>query len=74
MKLTKDECVILAAFISEYKYEFTNDINADIIDGCFKNLIILEEKLKKAGEDKRREGRTSLNTFFHVIKRFSKKD
>lgn len=73
MRLNKDEALILWKAIKEQKYE----LNERVKDYATKNRISsmkafesLEKKLDNFSRDKRREGRTSMNSFDDGIKRF----
>lgn len=73
MKLTKDEAAILCQALYEQKYE----LNERVVDYA-KSLGIssmsafedLEKRLSDFSNDKRRNGRKSLNTFNDILKRF----
>jgi len=69
MKLKKDEARILAAAINDFKYRIVEDTIRDL--RVMDKLNILEEKLEKFGNDKRRKGRTSQNDWTDLIKRFA---
>lgn len=69
MKLTKDECVILADILDEHKYEFSSKFS-DLKP--FDSLERLQERLQEAGKDHRRVGRKSQNYFTDIMKRFIK--
>lgn len=71
MTLTKDECRILANALDEAKYNF---VNANDIDGLFDALCGLEKNLVVAGLDNRRRGRTSMDTWADVLKRYAIKN
>ena len=72
MKLTKDEASILAEAMEDYKYKVINDYK-DFKDlGAFEKLHVLQRRLESYGDDKRRHGRTSLNSFYDLIVRFCK--
>lgn len=70
MKLTKDECMIIAAAVNDWKFIITYDYSDPHF---FDKLEELQLKLENAGEDNRRKGRKSLNDFNDIVKRFSKK-
>ncbi|ROI02901.1 hypothetical protein EGH90_12460 [Kaistella haifensis] len=76
MKLTKDECAILAAIVYHGKYELNQELNPyskkDSIL-IMETMQILEEKLTEAGRDERRFGRTSQNSITDIFKRLAKK-
>jgi hypothetical protein len=65
MRLTKDEARILSEAIEDVKYEWGNKP-----EGLFHKLTELEDRLGKAGKDKRRIGRTSQDWFSDCLKRF----
>ena len=72
MKLTKDEASILAEAMEDYKYQVINNYK-DFKDlGAFEKLHVLQQRLESYGDDKRRKGRTSLNSFHDLIVRFCK--
>ncbi len=68
MKLTKDECYIISDVIAKCKHDYSWDRKE-----YFEVLSNLESKLDQAGEDQRRKGRTSQNTFSDIMKRLYKK-
>lgn len=77
MKLTKDECILLANAVVEYKYDLNDTFknssfnsNGEVISALTK----LEGKLFEFGQDKRRQGRTSQNDFSDVVKRYCKQN
>jgi hypothetical protein len=67
MKLTKDEAAILARALELAKYEMA------VEKGDLPALDIFEDKLREFGKDKRREGRTSLDSWADLMKRFKRK-
>ncbi len=69
MKLTKDECRILSAALNDFKYDLDLSKN---IDNLFNNLEQLQAALLEAGKDNRRLGRTSMNDWSDLLKRYSK--
>lgn len=71
MRLTKDEARILAEALDEAKYDI-NDKAITHIPQLFGNLEMLQKKLEEFGKDKRRKGRTSMDDWHDLIKRFSK--
>ena len=71
MKLTKDECRILYACIHDAKYKMVNDINKEDANNTIEALTFLEIRLDKYSKDKRRQGRTSQNSFNDTLKRFT---
>ncbi len=66
--MTKDESRILAQCVEIAKFEFHH-----LPPGGFDKLTDLQKKLENFGKDKRRTGRTSLDNFSDVMKRFTKK-
>lgn len=70
--LNKDECNILAVALVDqmhiYKSQFYDIDEARKVELA---LLLLTDKLKKAGDDKRRYGRTSANDFYDILKRYS---
>lgn len=71
MRITKDEATILAGAINVAKYEwkpFSSDDNTDL----FNTLTALENRLEVFGKDKRRQGRTSINYWADILKRYVK--
>lgn len=66
MNISKDEARILAAALEIAKFEF--NVGDKIV---FAKLEMLEAKLDTFGKDKRRTGRTSLDSFADLLKRFS---
>ena len=71
MKLTKDEARILAESLEEYKYQVADNITLKDL-GVFTKLHVLQQKLETFGNDKRRNGRTSQDSWFDLIVRFCK--
>jgi len=72
MRLTKDEARILAEAMSEYKYKVVEKSPYYKELGVFSKLFDLQHKLEMFGDDKRRNGRTSQNNFYDLIKRLTK--
>ena len=72
MRLTKDEARILAEAMSEYKYKVVEKSPYYKELGVFSKLFDLQKKLEMFGDDKRRNGRTSQNNFYDLIKRLTK--
>ncbi|MCH8494032.1 MAG: hypothetical protein LAT57_00180 [Balneolales bacterium] len=68
MRLTKDEARILAEAMKIAKYEMLT-LSYSIYD----QLTDLEEKLYEFGKDKRRTGRTSMDDWNDMMKRFVEK-
>ena len=75
MKLSKDEARILATVLADAKYTLLNQasISLETRTQAFQNLAILEDKLNNAGNDLRRKGRKSHDSFTDMIKRFANK-
>lgn len=76
MKLTKDECLILAEALSDSKHQLNNHYANESFNAngeVYTKLNELEAKLREAGYDQRRTGRTSQNSFTDLVKRFIKK-
>jgi hypothetical protein len=71
MKLTKDEARILGESLEEYKYQVAKNITLKDL-GVFSKLLVLQKKLETFGNDKRRNGRTSQDSWFDLIVRFCK--
>lgn len=68
MKLTKDECRILADSLEDYITE-----NAyPGLSRFYESLNALQERLEKAGKDERRNGRTSLDDYNDCLARYQK--
>lgn len=73
MKLTKDEAAVLCQALYEQKYE----LNEKVVDyaketgissmSAFENL---ENRLSEFSNDRRRNGRSSQNSFHDILKRF----
>jgi hypothetical protein len=70
MNISKDEARILAAAISDYKYQIVDDAPRGL--NLINPLTELEDKLNEFGKDNRRRGRTSQNDWSDLLKRFSK--
>jgi hypothetical protein len=66
MHITKDEARILAAAITEFKYE-------NVRPEFYEALTILEEKLRTGSKDQRRTGRTSQDDWADMLKRYTQK-
>lgn len=69
MNISKDEARILAAAISDYKYEIIERKFGPL--NLMDKLNALEAKLENFGKDKRRTGRTSQDDWSDLIKRFA---
>lgn len=76
MKLTKDECLIISALIEHGKYDLVraNSYSKERALQLTSAIEDLQKRLDKAGEDKRRQGRTSQNDLSDILKRFIKAD
>lgn len=74
MELTKDDARILSLALEIAKYDNT----FSYVNGVDRKLVIsklnnLQTKLSEEGKDKRRNGRTSEDTFQDCIRRFVKR-
>jgi hypothetical protein len=72
MKLTKDEARILGEALESYKFEIANENITYKQIGVYEKLTNLQKRLELFGDDKRRNGRTSQDSFFDLIVRFCK--
>jgi hypothetical protein len=72
MKLTKDEARILGEALEGYKFEIANESITYKQIGVYEELTNLQKRLKLFGNDKRRNGRTSQDSWFDLIVRFCK--
>lgn len=73
MKLSKDEARILAHTLNDSKKSLHDEIAFYYKEfDCIDVLTSLQLKLSKFGNDKRREGRTSLNDFNDCLRRYVK--
>lgn len=70
MRLTKDEARILGRALHEYKYNVVNEIKELKELGVFNKLHDLQFKLEVFGDDKRRNGRMTMDTLIDCFKRF----
>lgn len=70
MRLTKDEARILAQALNEYKYNVVNELKEVKELGVFNKLHDLQFKLEVFGDDKRRNGRMTMDTLIDCFKRF----
>ena len=70
MRLTKDEARILAQALNEYKYNVVNEFKEFKELGVFIKLHDLQYKLEMFGDDKRRNGKSSLDSLYDCFKRF----
>ncbi|MCH8491179.1 MAG: hypothetical protein LAT81_14795 [Oceanicaulis sp.] len=66
--ITKDEAIILAESLRIAKYELGKRENGE---NLFQSLENLEFRLESFGQDQRRTGRSSLNSFGDIQKRFA---
>jgi hypothetical protein len=71
MRITKDEAYILASALDEAKYEMNTAICSPDFP-VFEALTKLQERLAEFGKDERRNGRKSQNSYYDIIKRYSK--
>ncbi len=71
MKLTRDEAGLLADALYVAKYEFFQGYRD--IEGLHEAINDLEKRLREEGQDKRRTGRTSMDTSSDMLKRLVKK-
>jgi hypothetical protein len=72
MHISKDEARILASMITEAKYEMFELLNdREEVGRLNEKLNQLQERLEKFGDDKRRHGRTSFNSFHDLLKRYA---
>ena len=71
MRITKDEAYILASALEEAKYEMNNAVYSPEIP-VYEALTKLQERLAEFGNDGRRNGRKSQNSYYDIIKRYSK--
>jgi hypothetical protein len=71
MTLTRDEARILAKVMSEGKYNIADEYTHLNV---FPYLDRLHDKLRDAGDDKRRSGRNSMDSFEDLLKRFKNKN
>jgi len=66
MRITKDEGIIIADVIAEWKYEYAYGDKP-----LFHALTKLHERIENESKDLRRVGRTSQNDFCDIKKRFT---
>ena len=71
MRITKDEAYILACALEEAKYEMNNAVGSSDAS-IFQALTKLQARLADFGKDERRTGRKSQNSYYDIIKRYSK--
>ena len=72
MRITKDEARILAQALRDSIFEMSNiaSLTRQQCHVIMDELRELEKRLDIAGEDKRRNGRTSHNSFTDLLKRY----
>ncbi len=70
MRITKDEARILGRALDDYKYNVVNEIKELKELGVFNKLHDLQYKLEVFGDDKRRNGRMTMDTLIDCFKRF----
>jgi hypothetical protein len=72
MQITKDELRILASTLETGKYELA-EMQPSRVDAkkLFAALELLQHRLEVAAIDRRRQGRTSQNSFSDLLKRYS---
>lgn len=72
MKLTKDEARILGEIMAEGRYNWLDSIETKVdANNTAHALGDLLNRLQKHGKDKRRRGRTSMNDFSDLLRRFT---
>ncbi len=71
MRITKDEALILAAALDDYKFDFS-ELLPDKPQRlkAMQVLESLQTRLERNGKDKRRQGRSSMNSFTDVLRRY----
>jgi hypothetical protein len=71
MRITKDEALILAAALDDYKFDFL-ELLPDKPQRlkAMQVLESLQTRLVRNGKDKRRQGRSSMNSFTDVLRRY----
>jgi hypothetical protein len=73
MNISKDEARILAVALAEQKYDFSEGTSTkEEASQRIAALQSLVDRLDAFGLDKRRQGRTSQDSFADVIKRYVK--
>ena len=76
IQLTKDELRILAACLDHAKYDLNDQIKdfarRNGVSDPFQKFEDLQERLEGMAKDKRRQGRTSMNDWDDLLKRFIK--
>ncbi|HRN80184.1 MAG TPA: hypothetical protein PKY29_04300 [Ferruginibacter sp.] len=73
MKLTKDEAAVLCQALYEQKYELNErviDYAKQIGKSSMSAFEDLEKRLSEFSNDRRRNGRSSQNSFHDILKRF----
>ncbi len=73
MKLTKDEAAVLCQALYEQKYELNErvvDYAKQIGKSSMAAFEDLENRLSEFSNDRRRNGRSSQNSFHDILKRF----
>jgi hypothetical protein len=76
MNITKDEARLLAAAIEYSKFDLNDALEWNSKEEAQSGIELfnnLEAKLEKIGDDKRRYGRKSRNSFKDLVKRLIKK-
>lgn len=76
MKLSKDEAAIVAAVIEKGMYEFSHSLEWHTKEELVNTIGAIEKlknKIKSAGVDERRKGRTSSNSPHDLVRRIIKK-
>jgi hypothetical protein len=69
MRITKDQAYLLFLALDEYKYEIHKEIDVKNKD-VFNVMTQFAKKLQEYSKDKRRVGRTSMNTHDDKLVRF----
>lgn len=73
MRLTKDEAAVLCQALYEQKYELNErviDYAKQIGKSSMSAFEDLEKRLSEFSNDRRRNGRSSQNSFHDILKRF----
>lgn len=73
MWLNKDEVRICYVLLSEYKYDFYNDLQPGEKQNVIHQINCLEKKLEINSKDQRRTGRRSHDTFRDLLRRYKSK-
>ena len=73
MKITKDQATIFANLLCNYKYDIVKNspLSEKWNESILSSLVALENELDNFCKDNRRNGRTSQNTYWDCLKRFS---